>query len=185
MRCPWSEKSDTMRSYHDTEWGTPQRDDQILFEYILLDSFQAGLSWATILNKRENFRKAFDSFDPNSIALYGKKKVDSLLKNEGIVRHRGKIEATIGNAKTFLTIQEEYGSFSAYLWSWVNEISIQNQCKNEQDVPTHTELSDTISADLKKRGFRFFGSTICYAFLQGCGVVNDHLTTCDRFKSLS
>lgn len=184
MRCAWAETSDEMREYHDTEWGTPQKNDLILFEYILLDSFQAGLSWATILHKRKSFQKAFSNFDPNRIATYDTKEITALINNKDIVRHRGKIEATIGNAKVFLAIQKECGSFSSYLWKWVGGTPIQNKWKKQEEVPANTKLSDAISKDLKARGFRFFGSTICYAFLQGSGVVNDHVTTCHRYANL-
>ncbi|MDP4009145.1 MAG: DNA-3-methyladenine glycosylase I [bacterium] len=184
MRCDWAETSDEMREYHDTEWGTPQKNDLILFEYILLDSFQAGLSWATILHKRKSFQKAFSNFDPKRIAKYGTKEITALVNNKDIVRHKGKIEATIGNAKIFLAIQKEYGSFSSYLWRWVSGTPVQSKWRKQEEVPTNTKLSDAISKDLKARGFRFFGSTICYAFLQGSGVVNDHVTTCFRYASL-
>lgn len=185
MRCPWAEQSDEMRRYHDTEWGTPQRNDKVLFEYILLDSFQAGLSWATILGKRENFRKAFDGFDPKAIAQYGKEKIADLLTDSAIVRHKGKIEAAIGNARVFLAIQKERGSFSAYLWHWVGGKPVAHPRRTQQDIPDRTELSDAIREDLRERGFRFFGSTICYAFLQGSGVVNDHILSCFRSKNLA
>ncbi len=181
-RCPWAEINDEMRAYHDTEWGTPQYNDRVLFEYILLDSFQAGLSWAIILNKRENFRSAFAGFDSKKIARYDKRKVASLLKDAGIVRNRGKIEATISNAKNFLAIQKEFGSFSNYLRGMIGNNSCKNKWRRLEDVPARTEEGDKISADLKKRGFRFFGPTTCYAFMQGAGVVNDHLVSCFRHK---
>ncbi|HEX9722083.1 MAG TPA: DNA-3-methyladenine glycosylase I [Candidatus Paceibacterota bacterium] len=184
IRCPWAELDDVMRKYHDTEWGIPQHAQGVLFEYIVLDSFQAGLSWATILKKRENFRKAFDSFDPAKIAKYDNKKVEALLKNAGIIRHRGKIEATIGNAKVFLEIQKEFGGFDSYLWQWVGNTPKQNSWKTEKSIPAKTELSDLVSYDLKKRGFRFFGSTICYAFMQGAGLVNDHVVFCFRWREV-
>lgn len=184
MRCAWAETSDEMRKYHDTEWGTPQKNDLILFEYILMDSFQAGLSWATILHKRKSFQKAFSNFDPKCIATYGTREISALVNNKDIVRHRGKIEATIGNAKVFLAIQKEFGSFSSYLWKWVGGTPMQNKWRKQEEVPANTKLSDAISKDLKTRGFQFFGSTICYAFLQGSGVVNDHVTSCFRRRNL-
>ena len=181
-RCPWAETSDEMRAYHDKEWGAPQRDDHVLFEYILLDSFQAGLSWAIILNKRENFRKAFSDFDPKKIARYDKEKVVRLLADAGIVRNRAKIEATIANAKFFLAIQKEFGSFSKYLWEMMGNAHKQNKWRRMDDIPARSDEGDKISADLKKRGFRFFGPVTCYAFMQGAGIVNDHIITCFRYK---
>jgi len=181
-RCPWAETNDEMRAYHDTEWGNPQYNDRVLFEYILLDSFQAGLSWAIILKKRENFRKAFSGFDPKKIAQYDKKKFARLLTDAGIVRNRAKIEATVSNAKNFLAIQKEFGSFFKYLWGMVGNKPKQNKWRRMQDVPARSKSGDEISADLKKRGFRFFGPTTCYAFMQGAGLVNDHLVSCFRYK---
>jgi DNA-3-methyladenine glycosylase I len=163
----------------------PQRDDRILFEYIVLDSFQAGLSWDIILKKRENFRQAFSKFGLKKIAKYNKQKIEGLLKNKGIVRNRGKIEATVQNAKVFLEIQREFGSFKKYLWAWVGDTPIKNHWRALEEIPARTELGDKISADLKKRGFRFFGPTTCYAFLQGAGVVNDHVITCFRYREIS
>lgn len=183
-RCSWAEGSGQMRAYHDTEWGVPQHNDQVIFEYILLDSFQAGLSWAIILSKRENFRKAFDAFNPKKIAKYDKKKIENLLKDAGIVRNRGKIEAAVQNAKVFLEIQKEFGSFENYLWGWVRGKPVKNRWQNLEEIPARMPLSDSISYDLKKRGFRFFGSTTCYAFLQGSGLVNDHLVSCFRYKEV-
>ena len=183
-RCSWAESSDEMRQYHDTEWGVPQRNDQILFEYIVLDSFQAGLSWAIILRKRENFRKAFANFDPEKIARFNKRKLELLLRDTGIVRNRGKIEATVQNAKTFLQIQKEFGSFQKYLWAWVKNKPIKNRWRTLEEIPARTELGDKVSFDLKKRGFRFFGPTTCYAFMQGAGLVNDHLVSCFRHREV-
>ncbi|HEY4509805.1 MAG TPA: DNA-3-methyladenine glycosylase I [Candidatus Paceibacterota bacterium] len=183
-RCSWAEGSSQMRAYHDKEWGVPQRSDRILFEYIVLDSFQAGLSWAIILKKRENFRKAFARFNPKSIAKYDRKKIENLLSDAGIVRNRGKIEATVQNAKVFLAIQKEFGSFNTYLWGWVKGRPVKNRWRHLRDIPARTLFSDNISSDLKKRGFRFFGSTTCYAFLQGSGLVNDHLVSCFRYKEV-
>lgn len=171
-----------MKAYHDSEWGVPQHADRVLFEYILLDSFQAGLNWAIMIQKRENFRAAFANFDPVKVAKFDNRKVELLLQDAGIIRHRGKIEAAIGNAKAFLQIQKEFGSFDAYLWQWVNGKPKQNAWKKENDIPAKTELSDALSTDLKKRGFRFFGTTICYAFMQGAGLINDHLASCFRYK---
>jgi len=184
VRCAWSESSDFMREYHDTEWGVPQRSDRVLFEYIVLDSFQAGLSWATMVHKREHFRKAFSGFEPEKIARYDKRKMSLLLNDKGIIRHRGKIESTVSNAKIFLRVQKEYGSFSKYLWAWVGDMPMQNSWSAIEQVPTTTKESDAVSSDLKKRGFRFFGSTICYAFMQGAGLVNDHITACFRYKQV-
>ena len=183
-RCSWAEDSDEMRAYHDTEWGVPQHNDQILFEYIMLDSFQAGLSWAIILKKRKGFRKAFAGFNFAKIAQFNKSKIVSLLKNKKIVRHKGKIEATIQNAKVFLAIQKEFGSFSKYLWAWVKNKPIKNGWKPLEEIPARTELGDSISTDLKKRGFCFFGPTTCYAFLQGVGVINDHVVSCAQYKKV-
>lgn len=183
-RCSWGQESSQMRTYHDTEWGVPQHNDQVLFEYIVLDSFQAGLSWAIILKKRENFRTAFDKFNPKTIVKYDRKKIASLLKDAGIVRNKGKIEATVQNAKVFLAIQKEFGSFDAYLWGWVKGKPVKNRWKTLEEIPARTALSDSISSDLKKRGFRFFGSTTCYAFLEGSGLVNDHLVSCFRYTEV-
>ena len=181
-RCSWAETNDEMRAYNDTEWGTPRYDDRVLFEYILLDCFQAGLSWAIILNKRENFRKAFSGFDPKKIARYDKIKIARLLADASIVRNRAKIEAAITNAKTFLAIQKEFGSFAKYLWDFMGNKPKKNAFKILSQIPATTKLGDAISKDLKKRGFRFFGPTTCYAFMQGAGLVNDHLVTCFRYK---
>lgn len=183
-RCPWAEANDKMRAYHDAEWGTPQRDDRVLFEYILLDSFQAGLSWDIILKKRENFLRAFSGFDPEKIARYEKRKINLLIKDAGIVRNRGKIEAAVANAKIFLAIQKEFGSFASYLWGMLDDKNKprRNKWRREEDIPVRTKEGDKIAADLKKRGFHFFGPTTCYAFLQGAGVVNDHLVSCFRYK---
>ncbi|MAZ40751.1 DNA-3-methyladenine glycosylase I [bacterium] len=184
-RCAWPGNNELMLAYHDTEWGTPQTDDNILFEYLLLDSFQAGLSWQIMINKRENFRSAFDDFDAKKISKYSTVKKRSLLNDPGIVRNRLKIEAAVSNAKGFLELQKEFGSFSNYLWSFVDYQPIQNKWKTLKQIPTKTPLSDTISRDLKKRGFNFVGSTIIYAFMQGCGMVNDHTTDCFRYKQVA
>lgn len=177
-RCSWSNSSELYQNYHDTEWGIPIYDDKKLFEYLTLESFQAGLSWITVLKKRENFRKAFDNFSPEIIANYSNSKVEELLLDEGIIRNRKKIEATINNAKQFLKIQKEFGSFSNYQWEFVNYTPIINHYNTLSNVPAKTEISDAFSKDLKKRGFKFLGSTTSYAHMQAVGMVNDHLTSC-------
>ncbi len=180
-RCPWA-KADHDIAYHDTEWGVPLHDDRALFELLILEGAQAGLSWTTILNKRENYRRAFDNFNAKKVAQYGDKKVASLLADAGIVRNRLKIASTIGNAKAFLAVQKEFGSFDAYLWSFVDGKPIKNSFRKMEDVPVKTAESDALSKDLLKRGFKFVGSTIMYAFMQATGMVNDHLVTCPRHK---
>ena len=177
-RCPWCGNDPLYMDYHDNEWGIAVREDPALFEFLLLETFQAGLSWITILRKRENFRRAFDDFDHNEIALYDEKKYADLLKDEGIVRNRLKIRAAIVNARAFKAVQDEFGSFSNYLWDFVDNKPIVNNWKSLEELPAKTELSDLISKDLKKRGFSFVGSTVVYAFLQAVGVVNDHLVGC-------
>lgn len=179
-RCGWAEVNDLMREYHDREWGVPVHDDRKLFEYMVLDGFQAGLSWATILNKRDNFRRAFDDFDPTRIARYTKRKVEKLMADAGIVRNRQKIESGIGNAKAFLELQREYGSFDAFIGQFVGGAPRQNRWRTMKQIPTTSPVSDRMSKDLKSRGFRFVGSTICYAFMQAAGLVNDHVVTCFR-----
>ncbi len=179
--CGWPGDNELMIAYHDTEWGTPIHDDCKLFEFLMLDVAQAGLSWRTVLNKRENYRKAFDNFDPVKIARYNKRKIDSLLKNPGIIRNRMKIEATVTNARAVLEIQKEFGSFDAYLWQFVNGATIRNRWKSLQEIPATSSESDAMSKDLKKHGFKFVGSTICYAFMQSVGMVNDHLVHCFRY----
>jgi DNA-3-methyladenine glycosylase I len=178
-RCPWP-TSEIYLDYHDREWGVPQHDDRVLFEFILLEGAQAGLSWSTILNKRANYRRAFDGFDPQKIARYGTRKVAALLADPGIVRNRLKIAAAIGNARAFLAVQREFGSFDGYVWRFTGGRPIQNTWCTAKQVPARTPESDAMSRDLKKRGFRFVGSTICYAFMQATGMVNDHLVTCQR-----
>ncbi len=180
-RCTWSEKTENEKKYHDTEWGNPIFDDRLLFEFLILEGAQAGLSWSTILNKRENYRKVFDNFDAKKIAKYTQEKIDELLQNSGIVRNKLKINATITNAKLFLEIQKEYGSFSKYIWGFVNHKPIQNCFKTTSEVPAKTKISDIMSKELKKKGFKFIGSTICYAFMQATGMVNDHTTDCFRY----
>ncbi|MDO5608635.1 MAG: DNA-3-methyladenine glycosylase I [Capnocytophaga sp.] len=178
IRCGWCEKDELYRNYHDTEWGKPVYDDGTLFEFLLLESFQAGLSWHTILKKREAFRAAFDTYDYKKIALYDDLKINALMNDKGIVRNRLKIVAAINNAKRFIAIQQEFGSFSRYIWEFVGGKPIVNQPKTMSDVPATTPLSDTIAADLKKRGFKFVGSTVVYAHMQATGMVNDHLVDC-------
>ena len=183
-RCEWAGTDPLMRDYHDKEWGTPLHDDQILFELLILEGMQAGLSWSTVLNKRENFRKAFDNFDYKIISKYDENKVEKLLLDKGIIRNRLKINSVITNAKLFIKIQEESGSFNNYIWKFVNNKPIDNQCKSMSDIPAHTELSDLISKDMKKRGFKFIGTTIIYAFMQAIGMVNDHATYCFRYEEI-
>lgn len=177
-RCGWVNDDPLYIHYHDHEWGVPVYDDQLLFEYLNLEGAQAGLSWYTILKKRENYRKAFDQFDPAKIIQYDDKKIQELLNNEGIVRNKLKINAVITNAKAYFNIVEEFGSFHNYLWSFVGGKPIQNHFHSLSDVPATTEISDKLSKDLKKRGFKFVGSTICYAFMQATGMVNDHIVSC-------
>jgi DNA-3-methyladenine glycosylase I len=177
--CPWP-KTPLDLAYHDTEWGVPLHDDRALFELLILEGAQAGLSWSTILAKRENYRRAFDQFDAAKIARYTARKTAALLADAGIVRNRLKIAATIQNAKAFLEVQREFGSFDRYLWSFVGGKPIVNRRRSPKDVPARTPESDALSRDLLKRGFKFVGSTICYAFMQASGMVNDHLVTCPR-----
>ena len=184
VRCPWPSNDLSIR-YHDLEWGVPVHDDRLLFEYLILEGAQAGLSWQTVLNKRENYRAAFDDFDAEKIARYGDKQTARLLANEGIIRNRLKIAATIQNAKSFLKVREEFGSFDEYLWGFVDGQPVVNRRKSMQEVPARTGISDALSEDLLKRGFKFVGSTICYANMQAVGMVNDHLVTCFRHKQLS
>jgi DNA-3-methyladenine glycosylase I len=173
-----------MIKYHDKEWGVPLHNDRKLFEFLILEGFQAGLSWKTILYKRENFRKAFDNFDFNKVAKYDKKKINSLLKDAGIVRNKLKVEGAVTNATAFLQIRKEFGTFDKYIWGFVNDKPIQNKFKSLKELPARTELSDKISEDLKKRGFKFVGSTIVYAHMQATGMVNDHIVGCYRYKQL-
>ena len=179
-RCGWSGTDPLYIEYHDKEWGVPVHDDRKLFQMLILEGAQAGLSWITILRKRENYKKAFDNFDAKKIARYDQRKVKSLLSNEGIVRNKLKIAATIGNAKAFLDIQKEFGSFDAYVWKFVNGEIKHNKHKSLKNVPANTTESDTMSKELKKRGFSFVGSKICYAFMQAVGMVNDHTGNCFR-----
>ncbi len=183
-RCPWATVNPLMTAYHDEEWGVPVSDDDKLFEFMVLDAFQAGLSWAIILGKREAFREAFDGFDAERVARFPKRRVTQLLRNPGIVRNRLKIEATVGNAKAFVRLREELGSCSAFLWSFVDGRPRQNAWKTPRQVPPRTVQSDRMSAALKTRGFKFVGSTICYAFMQAAGMVNDHLVGCPRHSEV-
>lgn len=182
-RCPWA-TTEQYIEYHDKEWGVPIHDDRTLFEFLVLEGAQAGLSWETILKKRTNYREAFDRFDPAIVAKYGKRKQQALLLNSGIVRNRLKIEAAIRNAKAFLTVQGEFGTFDQYIWGFVDHRPKQNAWKSPTEVPARTPESDTMSNDLKRRGFAFAGSTICYAIMQAVGMVNDHLVGCFRHKEL-
>jgi DNA-3-methyladenine glycosylase I len=184
QRCPWPSEDKLMIKYHDKEWGVPLHNDRKLFEFLILEGFQAGLSWRTILHKRENFRKAFDNFDFNKVAKYDKRKINSLLKNAGIIRNKLKIESAITNAKAFLRVRKEFGTFDKYIWSFVNGKPIQNKFKSLRQLPARTDLSDKISDDLKKRGFKFVGSTIVYAHMQATGMVNDHVVSCFRDKEI-
>ena len=182
-RCAWAKKPAEIE-YHDSEWGVPVFEDGKLFEFIVLESFQAGLSWLTILRKREYFREAFDDFNYNAIADYTNDKVKQLIQNPNIIRNKKKIEATINNARVFKQIQKDYGSFKDYFWSFTNYNPITNSWQEADEVPAKTELSDKISHDLKKKGVTFFGSTICYSFMQAVGMVNDHETDCFRYKEV-
>lgn len=182
-RCTWA-TNDLNIAYHDAEWGVPVHDDRLLFEFLILEGAQAGLSWDTILRKRENYRAAFDNFDAAKVARYSDAKCAKLILNEGIIRNRLKIASSVRNAKAFLAVQKEFGSFDKYIWGFVGGKPIVNKLKNHGDVPAKTEISDAISKDLKKRGFNFVGSTIMYAFMQATGMVNDHLVSCFRYKEV-
>ena len=183
IRCTWA--SDPLSiAYHDNEWGVPIHDDRLLFEFLLLEGAQAGLSWITILKKRAAYRKAFDRFDPRKVAKYDEKKIAALLLNDGIVRNRLKVRAAVKNAQAFLAVQKEFGSFDQYVWRFVGGSPLQNRRRRLQDMPARTEQSDAMSKDLAKRGFTFVGSTICYAFMQAIGMVNDHLVDCFRYQEL-
>ena len=177
-RCEWAGPDQIYIDYHDNEWGRPLHDDTKLFEMLILEGMQAGLAWITVLKKREAFQKAFDGFDPHKVALYDDAKIEELMGNKGIIRHRGKINAAIGNAKAFLAIQEEYGSFDRFIWEYVAHTTIINTANSFAGLPTSTPLSDRISKDLKKRGFKFVGSTIIYSFMQAVGMVDDHMVWC-------
>lgn len=182
-RCGWS-GTGLYRQYHDREWGVPVHDDRLLFEFLVLEGAQAGLSWSTILNKRENYRAAFDNFEPAVVAAYGPEKEQELLSNPGIVRNRLKIKAAVQNAQAFLAVQREFGSFDRYLWEFVDGQPVQNQWRALSEIPARTPQSDRLSKDLQQRGFKFVGSTICYAFMQAVGMVNDHIVDCFRYREL-
>jgi DNA-3-methyladenine glycosylase I len=184
-RCRWASGSPSMERYHDREWGVPVHSDRKLFEFLILEGAQAGLNWSTILNKRKNYRKAFDNFNPSKVAQYDKEKIRQLLADAGIVRNRLKITAAVNNAKIFLEIKEEFGSFDAYIWQFVNYHPKRNSFKTLREIPARTPESDAMSGDLKKRGFKFVGSTICYAFMQAVGMVNDHTTDCFRYREIN
>jgi DNA-3-methyladenine glycosylase I len=181
QRCPWAGKDPLYLRYHDEEWGVPVHDDRRLFEMLILEGAQAGLSWITILRKRENYRKAFANFAPPKVGKYDGRKIRALLKDEGIVRNRLKIEATVSNARAFLAVQREFGSFDSYLWGFVGGRQVRNEFSTMDQIPSRTKVSALLSKDLKQRGFRFVGSTICYAFMQAVGLVNDHLISCPRY----
>jgi len=185
VRCAWARGDPLYIDYHDNEWGVPEHDDRKLFEFLVLEGAQAGLSWLTILRKRENYREAFDNFDVGKIAAYDTRKLGELLSNKGIVRNRLKIEAAIQNAKAFLALQKEFGSFDAYIWQFVGGKPKKNAWKTAKEIPSKTVESDTMSRDLIKRGFKFVGSTICYAFMQAVGMVNDHTVDCFRYHEVS
>ena len=184
-RCEWSSATELYRQYHDLKWGVPVHDDRLLFEFLILEGAQAGLSWSTILNKRDNYRQAFDNFIPELVASYSEEKIQLLLQNPGIIRNRLKVNAAVNNARRFLEVQQEFGSFDCYLWSFVEGRTIVNSWKTHSDIPASTPESVAMSKDLKKRGFKFVGETICYAFMQAVGMVNDHLVDCFRYAEVN
>lgn len=184
-RCPWCEKDDLYRQYHDREWGVPVYDDRVLFEFIILEGVQAGLSWHTVLRKRENYRLAYDHFDFEKVARYDQTKIDELMHNEGLIRNKLKIEASVVNAQCFMEVRREFGSFSTYIWAFTGGRPLVNHFASLAEIPATTELSDQISKDMKKRGFKFVGSTVVYAHMQATGMVNDHLISCPRHGELS
>lgn len=184
VRCEWCGNDPLYVKYHDEEWGVPVKDDKTLFEFLILETFQAGLSWITILRKRENFREAFDGFDYKKIAKYDQSKIDSLLQNAGIIRNKLKVHSAVTNAIAFMEVQKEFGSFSEYIWGFVNNKPIKNTLKSHKDAPATTALSDALSKDLKKRGFKFVGSTVMYAHIQATGMVNDHIESCFRYHEV-
>ena len=184
VRCNWCGTDPLYMQYHDSEWGVPVYEDDTLFEFLILETFQAGLSWITVLRKRENFRKAFDNFNYQKIAEYSEEKYEQLLQDPGIIRNKLKIKATITNAQAFIKVQKEFGSFSKYIWEFTKGKPIKNKFAKREDVPATTEISDTISKDLKKRGFKFVGSTVIYAHMQATGMVNDHTTDCFRYHEV-
>ena len=183
-KCGWCLGDPLYETYHDKEWGVPVKDDDTLFEFLILETFQAGLSWITVLRKRENFRKAFDNFDYKKVAKYNQNKIDELLQDEGIIRNKLKVKATVTNAQAFMKVQDEFGSFANYIWGFVDHKPIKNKLKNYKKAPANTALSDSISKDLKKRGFKFVGSTVIYAHMQATGMVNDHEMDCFRYHEV-
>ena len=183
-RCTWSTRDPLYIKYHDKEWGTPLHNDRKLFEFLILEGAQAGLNWLMVLKKRENYRKSFDNFDPSKVAKYNQRKINSLLNNEGIIRNKIKIKSAVQNAKAFLKVRDEFGSFDKYIWQFTDGKTIQNSWDNIKKIPATSKISDLMSKDLKKRGFNFVGSTICYAFMQATGMVNDHTRDCFRYKEL-
>lgn len=183
-RCEWSEGSDLLMLYHDEEWGVPLTDDRKLFEFIVLEGAQAGLSWLTVLRKRENYRRAFDGFDPEKVVMYDEEKISALLADPGIIRNRLKVRAAVSNAAAFLEISEEFGSFSNYMWQFVDGKPIRNRWTSMSEIPATSEISDLMSRELKKRGFKFVGSTICYSHMQAVGMVNDHVIDCFRYDEI-
>jgi DNA-3-methyladenine glycosylase I len=184
-RCSWSEGSELYQSYHDQEWGVPQHDDRVLFEFLLLEGAQAGLSWSTILNKRQGYRKLFADFDVHKVARFSAKKIAEMLEDPSIVRNRAKVNSAVGNARAFIEVQQKFGSFDTYIWQFVYGQPIRNHWKTLAEVPANTPASDAMSKDLKKRGFKFVGTTICYAFMQATGMVNDHTVDCFRHSACS
>ena len=184
-RCEWADTDSLNREYHDREWGVPLHDDNRLFELLILEGAQAGLSWSTILKKRDNYIRAYDNFDPHKIARYTTGKINRLLKDPGIVRNRLKIQSSVQNARVFLEVRKEFGSFDTYVWAFVGGRPVMNRWKRLNDIPSHTPISDAMSRDLKKRGFKFVGPTICYAFMQSAGMVNDHTVDCFRYREVS
>lgn len=185
IRCDWGSLDDPLyRDYHDGEWGVPVHDDKRIFEYLILEGFQAGLSWSTVLKKRENFRKAFDGFDPEAVAGYDSKKIKDILSDPGLIRNRLKVESAVNNAKAFLRVQKEFGSFDKYIWGFVDYKPIINKWRSAKEIPSTSSVSDRLSRDLVLRGFRFVGSTICYAHMQATGMVNDHVMSCFRYTEI-
>ncbi|MBF0203877.1 MAG: DNA-3-methyladenine glycosylase I [Desulfamplus sp.] len=185
QRCQWAGKDELMKHYHDHEWGVPVHDERVLFEFLTLEGAQAGLSWLTILKKREHYRSSFYNFEPEKVATLSYSKIEELLSNSAIIKNRSKIESVISNSRLFLEVQKEYGSFNNYIWSFTNGKSLQNQWRSHQEIPAHTTESCNMSRELKKRGFKFVGPTICYAFMQAVGIVNDHTIDCFRYKDIS
>lgn len=183
-RCAWSESSEIYQAYHDQEWGVPLHEERALFEFLTLEGAQAGLSWITILKKRESYREAFDNFEVERVARYDERKIEALMQNAGIVRNRLKVQSTVLNAQKYLAVQEEFGSFDQFIWRFVDGRPVQNHRASLSNVPASTAVSDAMSKELKRRGFKFVGSTICYAFMQATGMVNDHATDCFRYKQL-